>query len=262
LSLLVIAAGYVLAVTRRGEPLATAGVVASALGVPVLFGFLTFDSGSSSGLPLSLDAVVLVSVAMWMISYLFVPGCRGHAFYLGLAAVALWFYIVDKATPDALSPLSIVARVAPITIGQSGNPDLTTIAGLSLTFGLAYYAIGYVLDRAAMPGPGAPLAVAGFLASAVGIAAAARSLHAIGTGVVLIVLGTLLAGYGASSGRRFTTWIWSAGVGVGVIVIIAKVFADNNAAAGITLIISGVVVVVVGQLLSGVLNEAKDVPPN
>ena len=41
LGLLVVVAGYVLAIRTRRGPLATAGVVASAIGIPVTLGFLT-----------------------------------------------------------------------------------------------------------------------------------------------------------------------------------------------------------------------------
>jgi hypothetical protein len=265
LALAVVVAGYALAFRARRGPLATAGVAASALGVPVLMGFLTFDASPGSGPPFSLDAVVLVSVLAWLVSYLVVPGTRGHAFYLGLAAIATWIYLLDKAEPDLFGGafVGIISLFAPSDLfGRAGSgPDWTTVAVLSLFFGLGYYAVAFLLDRLARPGPGAALAVGGFLATATGSAAAAVNLHAIGTGILLIVLGLILAYFGSRGLRRFTTWAWSAGVGLGVTVIIAKLADQNSAAAGVGLILSGAVVVLAGQVLTAVLHEPDELTP-
>jgi hypothetical protein len=264
LSLVVVVAGYVLAVSQRRGPLATAGVVATALGVPVLVGFLSFDtSPGQSGLPFSLDAVVLVSVLAWLVSYLAVAGTRGHAFYLALAAIAIWEYVVEKAEPDIFSSALffpvIVSEASPFG-SPHGPPDWTTIAVLSFVFGIGYYLAAFGLDRSGRSGAATGFVLAGFFATATGIAAAAANLHAIGTGIVLIVLGVSLAGYGARAGRRFTTWAWSAGVALGVTVIIVKLAGDNNAASGIALILSGAVVVLGAHLLTRVLHEPDDIP--
>jgi hypothetical protein len=260
LSLLVVATGYVLVIGRRRGPLATAGVAASALGLPVLLGFLTYDATSlgSSGLPFSLDAIAVVSVLAWVISYLFVAGARGHAFYVGLATVTIWIYLLDKATSDTFAPANLVGALDPFGIEVGVEPDWSTVAALSLVFGLGYYVVGLVLDRAGRHGAAVPFIVSGFLATTTGIAAAATDLHAIGTGVLLIVVGLFLGAFAARARRRFTTWAWSAGVAVGVIVIIGKLADDNNTAAGLALIASGAVIVLVAQLLSTALLESDD----
>ena len=265
LSLAVVAAGYALAIRARRGPLATAGVTASALGVPVMIGFLTIDTHhSGSGPPFSLDAIVLVSVLVWLVSYLGVPGTRGHAFYLGLAALATWVYLLDKAEPDTFGDALLGAFVffgnSAVFGGRSG-PDWTTISVLSLFFGLGYYAVAFVLDHLGRSGPGAALAVAGFLATASGLAAAAVNLPAIWTGVLLIIIGVILAYFGARGVRRFTTWVWSAGVALGVAVIIAKLSDQNSAAAGVALILSGAVVVLAGHVLTGALHEPDELTP-
>jgi len=269
LSLVVVVAGYALAVLRRRGALATAGVAASALGVPLLLGFLSFDAshGGQSGPPFSLDAIVLVSVLAWVVSYLAVPGARGHAYYLGLVTVTIWPYVVDKAEPGTFSAALFLRFF--ISTGDPGlfgideaPPDWTTVAVLSLVFGLGYYAAAFVLDHVGRPGPGAALVVGGFLATATGIAAAAVNLHAIGTGILLIVAGLVLAGFGARGGRRFTTWTWSAGVALGVVIIIAKLVKNNTAAAGVSLIAAGAVVVLIGHVLTHALREPDDVVPD
>lgn len=264
LSLVAVVVGYFLLATRRRGPLTTAGVGASALGVPLLLGFLTFDTsaGSRDGLPFSIDAVVLVSVLVWLVSYLAVPGARGHVFYLGLAAFTIWPYVIDKAEPGtfSLSLLLPVFVTDPSLFGTGEpSPDWTTVAALSLMFGVAYYLAAYAFDRGGRPGLAVALVLAGFFATAAGIAAAAINLHAIGTGALLIVVGLVLAAYGARARRRFTTWAWSAGVAVGAFVIITKLAGDNAAAGGIALIAVGVVVVLGGHLVTGALHEPDDV---
>jgi hypothetical protein len=264
LSLVVVASGYVLVIGRRRGTLATAGVAASALGLPVLLGFLTYDATSlgSSGLPFSLDAIVVVSVLAWVISYLFVAGARGHAFYVGLATVTVWIYLLDKATPETFAPTNLFGALDPFGIEDGAKPDWSTVAALSLVFGLGYYLVGLVLDRAGRQGAAVPFIVSAFLATTTGIAAASTDLHAIGTGVLLIVIGLFLGAFGARAGRRFTTWAWSAGVAVGAIVIIGKLADDNNTAAGLALIASGAVLVLVAHLLSTALLESDDMAPD
>jgi hypothetical protein len=266
LSLAVVVAGYALAIRARRGPLAAAGVAASALGVPVLMGFLTFDTThSGSGPPFALDALVLVSVLVWLISYLVVPGTRGHAFYVGLATVAIWIYLLDKAEPHLFGNafVGFIYLFAPQDLfgGSGAGPDWTTVSVLCLVFGLGYYAAVFVLDHTGRPGPGAALAVAGFLATASGASAAAVNLPAVGLGVLLIVLGLILAYFASRSARRFTTWAWSAGVALGVSVIIGKLADQNSAAAGVALILCGAVVVLAGHVLTSALHEPDDIIP-
>jgi hypothetical protein len=263
LSLVAVVAGYFLVATRRG-PLATAGIGASALGVPLLLGFLTFDTsqGAGNGLPFSIDAVVLMSVLVWLVSYLAVPRARGHVFYLGLAAFAMWPYVIDKAEPGTFSLNLLVPVVVPDSaVFDTGttSPDWTTVAALSLIFGVAYYLAAFGFDRSGRPGPGVARRLCRVLATPAGIAAAAINLHAIGTGVLLIVVGSTLAAYGALARRRFTTWAWSAGLALGASVIITKLAGDNAAASGIALIAVGVGVVLGGHLVSAALHEPDDV---
>jgi hypothetical protein len=266
LSLLVVAVGYFLAVQIRQGPLATAGVAASALGLPVLLGFTTFDSGSS-GLPFSLDAVVIVSVVVWLGSYLVVPGTRGHSFYLGLATVVFWLYVLDKAEPSLFTGRPFLSFLLGgdsgiLPVSDRSVPDWTTVAALSLIFGLVYYATAFLLDRSGRPGVGVGFLVGGFLATWVGIAATTPDLHALGTGIVLVVIALALSTYGARAGRRFTTWAWTAGIALGVSVIIDHFASNNSAAAGVALILSGVLVVAAGHLLRNVLHEPEDVAPD
>ena len=153
IALVVVAIGYALAIVAQRGPLASAGVGASAIGVPVAIEFLTFDLNSSGGQVVNFDAVTWISIVVWLVSYLFVRGARGHSFYLGLAALLIWDYAVDKAEPSALGRVFAFRFT---TIGGSDLPggplDFSSVAGVSLTIGLLYYAIAWALDRSGRGG--------------------------------------------------------------------------------------------------------------
>jgi hypothetical protein len=264
LSLAVIVVGYALAVLGERGPLATAGIAASAIGVPVCLEFLTFDLGPSGGRIVNFDAVTWGSVVVWLISYLFVRGTRGHTFYLGLSALLIWDYVVDKATPNLLSGAVSFGGQNFFGSDNLGTPhiDWSTLAGVSLTVGAIYYVLAWALDRTGRSGAGVAFALIGFPAVTLGIIALYPGFKQIGTGIVLIAVGVILAGYGARHGRRFTTWIWAVGAAGGAGLVVGKLLADSSGvAAGIAFIVLGAVFVVVGALLARVLNEPDDVMP-
>ena len=92
LSALVVAIGYfVLTAARRG-PVATAGTVAAALGVPAFMFFVTFDENGFP--PYNTEAILIVSTAVWLGTYLIGPG-RGRPFFLGSGLIALWFTVLE-----------------------------------------------------------------------------------------------------------------------------------------------------------------------
>ena len=127
LATILVVGGYTLAAAGRSSPLASAGVAASGLGVPMLLGFATYSSGGS-GPPLNIDVVALVSVLVWVVSYLFVPPVAGHTFYLGLATITVWSYLIDKAEPTLTS---FPVLLLPGDNGELfGGPDLGTVAAL------------------------------------------------------------------------------------------------------------------------------------
>jgi hypothetical protein len=262
LSFGIVVVGYYLAIRWKQGPLATAGVAASAIGVPVALAFLSFSL--NSGTPFSTDAVVLVSILVWLLSYLFVPGTRGHTFYLGLTAVFFWGYLLDKAEPSAVSGLTSgsVAFGTGDTVGGSTSADPATIAAISLIFGLGYYALAFLLDRKGRPGPAVAFVVSGLVATSVGIAAASDDVKQIGSGVLLIVLGLVIATFAARAARRFTTWIWSAGVALGLALIITKlVGSDQLALGGALLIVGGFGLAFAGHALTDALGEPDELTP-
>jgi hypothetical protein len=257
LSLAMVVLGYLLVLLRRRGPLATAGVVASAFGVPLMMIFLTLDvTGLFSGqLPISIDAVWLVSIVVWLISYFAVPGAQGRAFYLAAAAIGLAGYVGFKIGENAL------LRTAASTVNTgslSTGAGTGSFAAVGLIFGLGYYAVAVFLDRTGRHGAAVALVVAGFDVTLSGVIAAVPTFHQVGTGVLLIVLGALLGWYGGYFGRRFTTWIWTAGLIVGVGLIVQKIIPNDYAGAGILLIALGAAVVVVAQVFSSLSNEPPE----
>jgi hypothetical protein len=260
LSLAVIVLGYTLVIRRRRGPLATAGVAASALGVPVLFAFLTLDLHSGS--PVSADAVAIVSILVWLLTYLYVPGARGHAFYLALAGLYLWEYVLGKTVDGGLAGpalSSVQARLLPFG-GSSTDPDWASVAGVSIVFGLLYYALAFALDRRQRGGVAVALVVPGFVATAAGLAALAAEISdATGTGLVLILFGVVLGAYGGRAGRRFTTWVWAAAAGSGLLAVVAdQLDANSVAVGGVVLIVLGVALVVLTHVVSRASGEPDE----
>ena len=258
LALVVVGIGYALIIKVRTGPLVTAGVAASALGVPVAIEFLTIDL--TGGDPINTDAVVWVSVVVYLLSYLFVRGARGHTFYLGLTAFLLWEYAVGKAGPSASEVGSSVVRpFAGAGVGGDVVPsvDTTTIAGVSLVFAVGYYLIAWALDRSGRHGMALPFVLVGLPAMVVGIGTLAPHTKQVGTGIVLLLVGLLLSRYGAHYERRFTAWFWGLVAAAGPVVI-ATQFAKSGTSVGITMIVLGIAFVVGGAIAARALREPDD----
>jgi hypothetical protein len=256
LSLVLVVLGYVLVVVRRRGPLATAGVVASGLGVPIMLIFVSLDLQDLllGQPPFSLDVVSILSIIAWLVSYLAVPGTQGRAFYLAAAAIGLATYAGLKTGEHAL-----VRSVGSVTAGGFRGSGAGSFAAIGLVFGLAYYALAAVLDRNGRSGAAVGLVVAAFDVTVGGVVAAVPTFHQVGTGVLLIVVGGVLGWYGGHFGRRFTTWVWTAGVVIGVGLVVEKVLPRSTTGAGVVLVLVGAVVVVAAQVLSDIGREAPDI---
>ncbi len=262
LALIVVAIGYALVVTARTGPLVTAGVAASALGIPLALEFATFDL--SGGDPVNTDAIVWVSVIAYLISYLFVRGARGHTFYLALALAQLWGYAVGKAGPDTRAVSSTVVGGVTSGLGSTNSlvpsVDNESIAAVSLVFAVAYFAIAFVLDRRGRHGTALPFAVVGIPAMLLGIGMLAPDTEQVGTGIILLIVGVVLCWYGARYGRRFTAWFWGLAAAGGAVAIATK-FATTGVGLGITMIVLGVVFAAGGWLAARSLREPDDMTP-
>lgn len=257
--LVLVVLGYGLAIRRRGGPLASAGAVLGAISVPFAIGFvsLSLDDATRTGEPFSIDTVFLVSILLWVASYLFVPGMRGRSFLLTTGATTFTGYVAFKAAST-----EVLRGVSSTLSNDSVNTDsgTSTIATIGIVFGLAYYAIAALLDRSGRHGTATALAAAALYTTVLGIAAASVDLGVTKTGLVIVVIGALLALYGGYFGRRATTWFWSAAFVLGIVLIVADSSElDDYTVAGIVFMLIGVLVAGGAYALSSLWHEAPDI---
>ena len=254
LSAAVIAAGVLALRAFPKGPLATAGVVASALGIPPFLFFLTYSESDFP--PFNIDAVLLVSAVAWTLLYFFGPG-KGHAFYLGAALIAVWLFILEQFE----SVLSYPFLLPGLIFGSSDGldaPDPTTIGFVSLLFGVGYLAAVRWLDSEDYEGVATAAVVAGVLAIFTGVFALAGDLEETGTGLMLVAVGVGLAVSGGLSGRRFTTWLGGVSVWFGTGLVLGYYFDDDTTALGISLIILGLVVIAIAHIAADRFNERDE----
>jgi hypothetical protein len=267
LFVLVVAAGVALLAKLRTGPLATAGTVAAALGVPPLLFFLTFDEGSFP--PYSTEAILVVSTVAWAVLYLLGPGA-GRPFFLGAACIGLWLTVLQLAEDVFTFPFQLFEPF--VGFGSDAGfdsdfdggfgvdtPDPTTIGVLSLAFGAAYLWLARRWDRQGYAGAATPLTAAALVTIPVGIAFWAVDLEGTGTGVVGAVVGTVVAAHGASVGRRGATWLGAAGAALALVVLVADNI-DSPTGAGVALIVVGGGVVAGAEALRRATNEPDEVP--
>lgn len=240
--------GYVLAIGQRRGSLATAGVLAAGVGVPLTIAFLTLDATSSSAV--NFDAVFWVSVVIWVVSYAVVPGVRGHTFFVFLIAAGLFEYAIAKNT-DQLSA-GVVTGTGPQLSGTG------TLAAIGLVFGLGYYLIAFLLDRTGRHGPATGLVYPAFVATGSGIIAWGRDIHLVGVGILTIVIGLLVCWYGGRYGRRVTCFAAAAAVTLGLGLLVYEATPDDGIEAGVSFVVIGIAVVVIAALLSRAFGEPHD----
>ncbi|HZC71414.1 MAG TPA: hypothetical protein VE442_12030 [Jatrophihabitans sp.] len=255
LGALATAGGYFLVISRRSGPIATAGAVGAGIGVPLMMAFLTLDL--TSGDPVNFDAIFWVSAVVWLASYLFVPGARGRTFFVFLVANGFVTYLLIKNA----NSVDINFVISPTTTGPSYN-GLGSIVAIGLVFGLGYYLIAFLLDRAGHHGPATGLVYPAFSATATGVVAWAPTVHQAGDGVVTIVLGGLVCWYGGRFGRRLTCFAAAAAVVLGVLLIVEDISSSNAAAAGITFILVGALVVAAAAVFAAAVDEREDMDPD
>jgi hypothetical protein len=243
-------AGYALAVRGRG-PLRTAGVVAIGVGWPLTLGFLTLDVTSGPPLPVNLDAIFWVSLIAWLITYLWVPGARGHTFFVFLSSNAFYTYVLFKNISS--STLDIVG----VSSGVPRFSGFGTVAAISLCFGLGYYLIAFLLDRRGKHGPATGLVYTAFSATATGILAWSPDLHESGTGVLALVLGLAICWYGGHYGRRITCFAGAIGAVTGIFLLMAQA-TTNSTAAGISFVVIGVLLVILAAAFATASREPDD----
>ncbi len=274
LSALVVAGGLLTLRSARRGPIATAGAVALAAGVPPLMFFLTFDD---NGLPpYSTEAILGVSTLAWAASYVAGPG-RGRPLFLGAGLVGAWFTALQLTEEVFDAPYDFLGfflggvALSP-TFDETGNepaagfgglgagfqvPDATTMAMISLAFGVAYVLATRWLDGRGRHGAATPFAFAALPALAAGTLLLADELEQAGTGLFTMAIGLGLAYHGSTTDRRATTWVGGAATAVGAAVFLADM-TDDATIGGMLFVAAGIGLVAAGHALASVLQEPDE----
>lgn len=282
LSALVVGAGFFTLQSARSGPLATAGSVAAALGVPPLMFFLTFDE---NGLPpYSTEGILIVSTLAWLAAYAVGPG-RGRPFFLGAGLIGVWFSALQLTEKVFDAPYGVMGAFfggysgetsfedTGSAIGGSDSfadgsdgspfggdfhaPDPTTIGLLSLGLGVGYLLLTRWLDRRGHHGAATPFALATLPTLALGVGALADDLEQAGTGLLLVVLGFALAHHGATVGRRATAWIGAGTAALGGAVFMSDM-TDDATIGGMLFIAAGIGLVAAGHAVAAALSEPDE----
>lgn len=251
LSALILAAGLLLVARSRTGPLATAGVVSAAVGVPSLLFFATWSSdeivGSSSA-----DIILGGSTLAWAALY-FVGPWRARPLFLGLALVGLWLFTMKQVQGDF--------SFDPFGQGE-GSPfgsSFSDLGAVSLGFGTVYLLVTFPLERRGYHGIATPFVPAGIVALVAGVALLSPDLEADGTGALLVALGTGLALVGAIGWqRRFSMWLGGIGVFVGASTLLGNNAHDSATALGIASIAVGIGVVALAYAVAQQWNEPPE----
>ena len=118
-SLLLIAAGVALVRRFRVGPLALAGSVAAAVGVPALLVFATIDDGEFPGFDLA--ATLLVSAIGWAVLHVV---CDGRLLFLAAALVALPLFVMEVTEHLSDIPEAVGYGFASAFSGVSSPEDI------------------------------------------------------------------------------------------------------------------------------------------
>lgn len=277
LTALLVAVGVGLMHQVREGALATAGAVATGLGIPALVGFAIL--GDSEG---SIQSTLALSTALWGLAYVTGPG-RGRPLFLGLGLFGAWSFVLQLVSSTSTSiafapllgldgPASSGGSFSPYPGGYAGgdtypgtgrsggafsDPDFATVGMVSLAIGVAYVLLSRRLDRSGRRGMSTPFAVVAFLALAQGLVSMVVELRLTAGGLLVAIVGLGLVLHGATAGRRFTTWSGAAVV-VGGLVMCLLDNVDELAVAGLVFLATGASVVAGAQALAHRLGEPDE----
>lgn len=237
--------GWLLVV--RGLPSQrSAGVVAIAVSVLMVFGFLILSGDFDRTDPAT---VLALSSIVWGILHVVGP-TRGHPVLLAAALVGVWATVIVQIGLD-----SVFATVdAPFARSAADpfdlDPDASGAAVASLLFGCAYLAAGYALDRSALRGTATVFVGAAVAALGFGVFAATTGRGPWLTGLLLIAAGALVGFVGGALGRRLSTWLGAAVTVVGFFTLVDAAVADDETTIGalLALAVAGVVIMAVPLL--------------
>jgi hypothetical protein len=256
-------AGYLVLTRVHRGAVATGAAVAAGLGVPPLLFFLTFDQDGVP--PYSTEAILGVSAAVWLASYVWGPG-RGRPFFLGAGLLALWATALQVTEEVFDAPYGLIGGWAPASGSIEGDfggpttfhvPDPTTLGVLSLVLGVAYLVIGRLLDGSGHHGAATPFAAATLPVLATTPIFLADDLDTAGTGLLLVVLGGALAINGAAAGRRATTWVGGAGVAIGAATFLSDM-TDDATVGGMLFLAAGLALVFAGHVYANLRREPDE----
>lgn len=294
LSALIVAAGLVTLAAIRQGPIATAGAVAAALGVPPLMFFVTFDMNSFP--PYSTDAILIVSTVAWLAAYTVGPA-RGRPFFLSAGLIGFWFTLMQVIENVFEAPLGLFGMGMASSesfstsggmIGGDGSfdsgsfdsgtfdsgsfdapnpilpdgpsfdiPDPTTLGLICLGLGVAYLLMSRWLDRGGHHGTATPFAVAALPTLFAGPIFLTDDLETAGTGLLLLLIGAALAYQGATAGRRATAWFGGAATAIGALVFISDMTEDATV-GGMLLMAAGIALVAIGHVTALALSEPEE----
>ena len=299
LSLLVVAAGFVLMHFFRDQPASAAGVAAVVLGTPSLLFFLTFDENSFE-IPFSAEAVLGGSALLWLIAYVVGPG-SGRPLLLGGALLFGWLFVI-QATEDPLAngfgtpalfeddpfvtddpsaddefsndfsedfpddefsdefPEDDLTADEESSFQRESGADPTTIGIISVVFGGGFLVGARLLDRRRLYGVATPLVAVGHVALPAGLLFLSEDLDATGTGLAFVLAGGLVIWSGALGARRATTIIGAIELIIGVVVVLSDVMEDASpTSVGSALFVIGTALVLGSQLLH---RQTRETPPS
>jgi hypothetical protein len=263
LSLAVVVGGLVVLAKLREGPVATAGSVAAAFGVPPLLFFLSFDESSLP--PYSTELILYGSTVVWLVLWLIGPA-QARSVFLGGAALGFWASALQATEGLFTSPFDALSTAfgsfdgTDFGGGGFDPPDPATMGALSLVIGLAYLFIARSWDRKGRHGAATPVFVAALVVLPFAVSFLGDELNGIGAGLLGVVVGGLVAALGASSGRRATTWLGAAGAALGFVAIVFDLF-DEPTPAGIGLIVVGALVVLGSEAGRNAVDEPDELVP-
>lgn len=257
----IVAGGLYLLARARSGPLAAAGTVAAALGVPALVFFVTFDADDVP--PYSTESILYLSTMAWAAAYLVGPG-RSRPFFLGAACIGLWLSVLQAIEEVFTFPFGVASFFLGVAVDDSVDgsfapdvPDPMTIGGISLAIGAAHLLLARWCDRHGYAGTATPLTVAALLALPIGVGFTADEFEAVGAGLLGVLVGFYVAAHGASVGRRATTWLGAAGVAWSLVAIVTDL-VDDATPGGFVLMLLGAGVIAAAEALRRATNEPDE----
>lgn len=275
LSLIYLLGGFCVLLFTQSRRAVAGAVAITGLTVLPLMTYLFVDVDNPANTFDSFDSyrntqmgILATSMIVWLALHLVGPG-RRHGLYLGLALWALWSLPITYISTSAFESVLGGFDLGDLTDGggssgfgfgsgsESGlfdDPKATVLAlGLvSLVIGLAYLAVGVLLDRGDDHRRGTPFFALTpiVLGSALFYLSLRYGQNWIAT--LGIALGALSIAAGTLGQRRFTTWIGGAAVAGGIVGLVGNNI-DDAVPAGVTLTLLGLTVIVALAITEGAM---------